>query len=184
MKDSEIVDLYWQRDQSAISRTDEKYGKSLVHTSYRILNSREDAEECLQDTYLSAWNNMPDDRPEYLGAYLMKIIRNCSLNRYRHMRAQKRYNGETLAFEELSECISDNASGVFEAMVKGELAGLINEFLATLSDEKRRVFVRRYFFSDSVKDISANMNMSESKVKSMLMRLRQSLEKYLRESGQ
>ena len=154
MQDNEIVELYWQREQSAILHTSVKYGRSLENTSYAILSSREDAQECVQDTYFAAWNSMPNDRPDYLGAYLMKIIRNLSLNLCRKQHAQKRNAGITLIYEELGECIPDRSGGVFEAMESGALAKIINSFLEGLDKEKRVVFVRRYFYSDSIKDIS------------------------------
>ena len=183
MQDHEIVELFWQRDQSAILQSSAKYGKSLESTSYRIVCSREDAEECVQDTYLAAWNGMPDDRPDYLGAYLMKIVRNLSINLYRKKHAQKRDSGTELVYDELSECIPDNSGSVFDTMENGALAKIINSFLEQLDTEKRIVFVRRYFYSDSVKDICEKMNMSQSKVKSMLMRMRAGLAEKIRQGG-
>lgn len=175
MQDKEIVELYWQRNQSAILESDKKYGKSLENTSFRILASREDAEECLQDTFLAAWNSMPTDRPEYLGAYLMKIIRNLSIDRYRTKHSGRRYAGETLIYEELDECIPDSGATAFETMEKGALAEIINSFLGGLAKEKRMVFVKRYFCSETIKDISKSMGISEAKIKSMLMRMRKKL---------
>ncbi|MBE6608441.1 MAG: sigma-70 family RNA polymerase sigma factor [Ruminococcaceae bacterium] len=183
MQDNEIVELFWQREQTAILQTSAKYGKSLENTSYAILHSWEDAQECVQDTYFAAWNSMPTDRPDYLGAYLMKIIRNLSLNLYRKQHAQKRNTGITLIYEELSECIPDSDEGVFESMESGALAKIINSFLEGLDKEKRIVFVRRYFYSDSVKDISDKLSISESKVKSMLMRLRRNLAEVISREG-
>ena len=175
LEDYEIVALYWERDQAAIAESDAKYGRHLRETSRHILCSYEDAEECAQDTFLAAWHSMPQDRPTYLGAYLMKIIRNISIDRYRKQRAQKRYAGEQLALDELSECIPDLTSSVFDTMERGALAAEINGFLAGLDPEKRMVFVRRYFFSESIREISEKMGISESKVKSMLMRMREKL---------
>ncbi len=183
MQDNEIVELFWQRDQSAILQCSAKYGKNLESTSYAIVRSKEDAQECVQDTYFAAWNSMPNDRPDYLGAYLMKIIRNLSINLYRKHHAQKRNTGIPLIYEELSECIPDSGESVFDTMESGNLTRIINKFLEGLEKEKRIVFVRRYFYSDSVKDISDKMNISESKVKSMLMRLRQNLAEVIRREG-
>ena len=183
MQDISIVDLFWQRNQAAITECELKYGKTLHYTSYSILSSNEDAEECVQDTYVAAWNSMPTDRPQYLGAYLMKIIRNLSINRYRRQNAQKRNAGQTLVYDELCECIPDKEGTVFDTMEKGALAKLIDRFLEGLDKEKRIVFVRRYFYSDSVKNISKSLGISESKVKSMLMRMRMQLAKAIKEAG-
>lgn len=183
MQDNEIVELFWQRNQSAILHCGAKYGKSLEHTSFSILKSEEDAKECVQDTYFTAWNSMPNDRPDYLGSYLMKIVRNISIDLYRRQKAKKRASGVTLIYEELSECIPDNSGSVFDTMENGALAKIINSFLEQLDTEKRIVFVRRYFYSDSVKDICEKMNMSQSKVKSMLMRMRAGLAEMIRQGG-
>ena len=183
MQDRDIVDLFWQRDQSAILHSSVKYGKSLESTSYAIVRSREDAQECVQDTYFAAWNAMPDDRPDYLGAYLMKIVRNLSINLCRKQSAKKRDSGVTLIYDELSECIPDNSLGVFEQMESGALASVINSFLEELDTQKRVVFVRRYFYSDSIQEISERLSLSESKVKSMLMRMRQKLAEAIRREG-
>ena len=183
MQDNEIVELFWQRNQNAILQSSAKYGKSLENTSYGILRSTEDAKECVQDTYFTAWNSMPTDRPDYLGSYLLKIVRNISIDLYRKQRAQKRASGVTLMYEELSECIPDNAPSVFDTMENGALARIINAFLEELESEKRIVFVRRYFYSDSVADISQKMNISQSKIKSMLMRMRQKLAERIRSEG-
>lgn len=183
MQDNEIVELFWKRDQSAILQTSAKYGKSLEHTSYAIVRSSEDAQECVQDTYFAAWNSMPNDRPDYLGAYLMKIIRNLSINLYRKNHAQKRNTGIPLIYEELSECIPDSGESVFDTMESGNLTRIINSFLEGLDSEKRIVFVRRYFYSDSIKEISDKLSISQPKVKSMLMRLRQNLAEIIRREG-
>ena len=183
MQDNEIVELFWKRDQSAILQSSVKYGKSLEHTSYSILRSEEDAKECVQDTYLAAWNSMPTDRPDYLGSYLLKIVRNVSIDLYRRQRAKKRSFGATIMYEELSECIPDNSPSVFDRMENGALARLINTFLEELDREKRIVFVRRYFYSDSIDDISQMLGISQSKIKSMLMRMRQRLAQLIRSEG-
>ena len=183
VQDHEIVDLFWKREESAILHSSVKYGKSLESTSFAIVRSREDAQECVQDTYLAAWNAMPDDRPNYLGAYLMKIVRNLSINLCRRQSAKKRDSGLTLIYDELSECIPDSSGGAFEQMESGALASVINAFLEDLDKEKRIVFVRRYFYSDSIKEISEKLYLSESKVKSMLMRMREKLAEAIRREG-
>lgn len=183
MQDNEIVELFWQRNQSAILHCGAKYGKSLEHTSFCILKSEEDAKECVQDTYFTAWNSMPNDRPDYLGSYLMKIVRNISIDLYRRQKAKKRASGVTLIYEELSECIPDNSASVFDTMENGALARIINKFLEELDREKRIVFVRRYFYSESISDICDSLGISQSKVKSMLLRMRQGLAERIRQEG-
>lgn len=173
MEDHKIVDLYWERSERAISETKLKYERMLSGISYSLLGSSEDVEECVNDTYLSAWNQMPADRPIYLGAYLSKIIRALSINRFRSQHRKKRGGFENLC-EELDECIPDNCS-IEEQYNNGRLTELIDRFLESLSEEKRVIFVRRYFYSDSVDQIARRTHMSVSKVKTSLHRMRESL---------
>ncbi len=184
MDDCEIVELYWRRDQSALVQSDLKYGAALEKASHRITGSLQDAQECRSDTLFSAWNRMPTDRPDYLGAYLMKILRNLSLDRWRRQHAEKRFAGQTLVFEELSECIPDGGGSVFDEMEKGALAKKLNAFLAGLEEEKRTVFLKRYFFSESIKEISSETGLSSAKIKSMLMRIRNRLAEFLAEENE
>ena len=177
MEDYEIVDLYWERSEKAISETKNKYDKMLTRISYSLLNSREDAEECVNDTYLSAWNQMPTDRPTYLGAYLSKIIRAGSISRFRSQHSKKRGGFENLC-DELDECVPDNYS-IEEEYNNGRLAEIINEFLDNLDEEKRLIFVRRYFYSDSVETIARRSGIGNSKVKVTLYRLRKLLRECL-----
>lgn len=177
MEDAEIVDLYWSREERAIQETDRKYGRMLYILSDRILRSPEDAEECLNDAYVSAWNSMPSNRPTYLGSYMAKIIRNLSLNRYERNLAQKR--GGNVVMTELSECIPGEDP---EETLRGEeIRRILNRFLEGLDKEKRVVFVKRYFFSESLAEISAATGLSEGKIKSILFRLRQRLKQELKE---
>ncbi len=173
MEDHKIVDLYWERSERAISETKLKYERMLSGISYSLLGSSEDVEECVNDTYLSAWNQMPTDRPIYLGAYLSKIIRALSINRFRSQHRKKRGGFENLC-EELDKCIPDNCS-IEEQYNNGRLTELIDRFLESLSEEKRVIFVRRYFYSDSVDQIARRTHMSVSKVKTSLHRMRESL---------
>lgn len=173
MEDYKIVDLYWERSERAISETKLKYERMLSGISYSLLGSSEDVEECVNDTYLSAWNQMPADRPIYLGAYLSKIIRALSINRFRSQHRKKRGGFENLC-EELDECIPDNCS-IEEQYDNGRLTELIDRFLESLSEEKRVIFVRRYFYSDSVDQIAKRTHMSVSKVKTSLHRMRECL---------
>lgn len=178
MEDSAIVEMYWQRKDDAIEKTDEKYGKMLNGISMSVLGCKEDAEECVSDTYLAAWNRMPDERPVYLGAFLSKITRHFSIDRYRKNTAARRGGREIR--EELTECIPSSAD-VFEEIENKELARVIDLFLSELDEEKRVIFIRRYFYNDSVQDICKRFSLSSSKVKSVLHRLRGTLKKRLQE---
>lgn len=177
MEDYQIVDLYWQRSESAIQESDRKYGKILFSASHNLLHSTEDAKECVNDTYLQAWQRMPEDRPAYLGAYLAKIVRALSVSRFRTEHRQKR-GGMGNITEELTECIPDRGS-LAEDYENGRLTELLNTFLYSLDEEKRRIFVRRYFFSDSIEEIVSSMGIGKSKVKTVLFRLREALRERL-----
>ena len=183
MDDRQIVDLYWERSETAISETSKKYGKYCCYIAYNILHNREDCEECVNDTYMRAWNAMPPQRPDRLSAFLGKITRNLSLNRYAKYTARKRGAGQTeLALEELRECIpaSDCVEQVIDDM---QLAETINAFLDTLPAETRKIFVRRYWYLSPVREIASDYEVSESKVKMKLMRTRNKLRKVLEKEG-
>ena len=177
MEDYKIVDLYWERSEDAIVETRHKYERMLSGISYSLLNSNEDAEECVNDTYLQAWNQMPTDRPIYLGAYLSKIIRALSISKFRSQHRKKRGGFENLC-SELDECIPDSCS-IEEQYQNGRLTELINRFLEDLPEEKRVIFIRRYFCSDSVEQISSRMQISVPKVKVSLHRMREELREIL-----
>ena len=173
MEDYQIVDLYWQRSENAIIETDRKYGRVLKRTSYSLLSSNEDAEECVNDTYLAAWNRMPDERPIYLGAFLTRIIRNISVSRYRTKHREKR-GGVGNVTEELLECISDKSS-IENDFDNDRLKTALNDFIGSLNEEKRAIFIRRYFWSEDIADIALAIGVSQSKVKTSLFRMRLSL---------
>jgi RNA polymerase sigma-70 factor (ECF subfamily) len=177
MEDFKIVDLYWERSERAISETRTKYERMLSGISYSLLRSEEDAEECVNDTYLSAWNSMPSDRPIYLGAYLSKIIRALSIDKFRSKHSKRRGGFEELC-EELDECIPDTSS-IQSQYENGQLAKTINRFIEELPEEKRVIFVRRYFYSDSVEQIAKRMGFTSSKVKTSLFRMREELRQIL-----
>ena len=177
MEDFKIVDLYWERSERAISETRTKYERMLSGISYSLLHSDEDAEECVNDTYLSAWNSMPSDRPIYLGAYLSKIIRALSIDKFRSKHSKRRGGFEELC-EELDECIPDPSS-IQAQYENGQLAKAINRFIAELPEEKRVIFIRRYFYSDSVEQIAKRMGFTSSKVKTSLFRMREELRQIL-----
>ena len=181
LEDYQIVDMYWAREESAISETDFKYGRMLNGISFAIVKTDEDAGECLNDTYLAAWNSMPDNRPDFLGAYLSKIIRRLSINRYKMTHREKR-GGMDAFTDELTECVKSDG-GVEDEIERSELAEAINRFLGGLAYEKRYVFVRRYFYSDSLEDISEKTGYSVPKLKSMLMRIRSALKEELEKEG-
>lgn len=183
MQDEQIVQLYWDRNEQAIPETDTKYGKYCTAIADNILGSREDAQECVNDTYLNAWNTMPPHRPKILSTFLGKIVRNLSFNRYKHSRAQKRGGGETaLVLDELCDIVSDKEN-VEEAFSHKELAEAISKFLSELSQEKRYTFLRRYWYTDSVKDIAEKCGRSENSVSVELNRTRKKLCDYLKERG-
>ncbi len=179
MEDHKIVELYWERSERALKETHGKYGRMLGSISYSLLSSYEDAEECLDDTYLAAWNSMPTDRPEYLGAYLAKIIRRISVSKYRREHAQKRGGTEAICME-LLECVSDGSTPERE-LENGRLTETLNKFLLSETERNRAVFVRRYFFSQSIEQISHETGIKAGSVKSILHRMRASLGKILRE---
>ena len=183
LNDERIVRLYWDRDEGAISATAEKYGKYCAAIAQNIIGVREDAEECVNDTYLRAWNSMPPHKPQVLSAFLGKITRNLAFDRYKRRAADKRGGGEMSAvLDELSELISDTEE-LEDALYKKELISAINVFLGTLSSDKRCIFVRRYWYADSVSDIAVRLGKKEGAVSMMLGRLRRQLRDYLTERG-
>lgn len=181
MDDSRIIELFWARDEKAVSEAEKKYGQYCYTIANNILLSHEDASECVNDMLLSAWNTIPPNRPEYLPGFLGSITRNLSLKKLRKKLAEKRGGGkQNLAMEELEECIPSEKS-IDEQLEAKELVKVINSFLETLKPEERKVFLRRYWFYDSVRDISSRYHYSESKVKSMLKRTRDRLRIRLQE---
>ena len=181
MEDKKIVDMYWARDEEAITQTSVKYGGMMHATSKSIVGSHEDAEECVNDAYLAAWNSMPENRPTYLGGYMAKIIRNISLNRYDRNHAAKR-QGVQVVFEELEGCLTDYNTPE-EEYEQGCLKEVLDNFLESLDEQKRVIFLRRYFYTDSIAEIAQRMQMSEGKIKSILFRLRGQLAATLKEAG-
>ncbi|MBR4031741.1 MAG: RNA polymerase sigma factor [Clostridia bacterium] len=179
MDDRRIVDLYWARDEHAILESDKKYGRMLHSLSYSLLSSREDAEECVNDTYLDAWGAMPTARPEFLGAFLSKITRRISVDRFRKKHREKRGGIDNLTAE-LTECVSEGRTPAEEYDDK-RISEQMNEFLYGQPKEKRVMFVLRYFYSSSIDEIAEKMGISESKVKTTLFRMRAELKERLEE---
>lgn len=184
MEDKKIVDLFWQRDESAISMAAAKYGAYCKTIANNILHNACDAEECVNDTYIGAWNSMPDNRPERLGHYLGKMTRWIALNRLDKRRSQKRGGNSTeaLPYEELVDYVASDTSTEDTVELK-EMCAAINRFLSKLSPVERQVFLARYWFAAPVADISEKFGFTQSKVKSQLMRTRNKLRKYLEVEG-
>ena len=183
MDDTKIIDLYWARSESALSETASKYGAYCYSISYHILSNREDSEESVNDTYLAAWNAMPPDRPSFLGAFLGKITRYISLDRWKHRSRQKRGGGEVvLCLEELKDCVSGWES-VEDAVLQKELLSGVTRFLDRLPPNERKVFLCRSWYLDSVQQISQRFGFSQSKTASMLHRIRKKLNRYLEQEG-
>lgn len=181
MEDKEIIRLYFERSECAVEETKKKYGSRLRALAMRILRDSRDAEECENDAYLGAWQKIPPQNPENLPAYLARIVRNQALKRYEFLRADKRNREVTVSFEELEGCLADVKTG--EADGESALAECLNEFLGTLKKENRRVFLLRYWYYLSVKEIAAECQMSQSQVESRLFRTRNKLREYMTERG-
>lgn len=183
MHDKDIVELYWNRDELAISFTEKKYGKYLFKISNNILSDIEDSVECVNDTYLKAWNSMPTNKPDILSLYLGKITRFLSIDRLRKRKSAKRSSSQyDLSLSELDECIS--SGNVTEESVDKKLLGeAISKYLLNVSEDARNSFIHRYYYMDSIKDIASYFFMSEAKVKTLLFRTRQGLKEYLRKEG-
>lgn len=183
MEDQKIIELYWNRSESAISETDAKYGKYCYSIAYNILTNNEDAEESVSDTYMAAWKSMPPHRPSILATFLGKITRHMSINRWRSRNRHKRGGGEIiLALEELEDCVADNET-VEKAFERKQLALVFNCFLDSLPETERQVFLCRYWYMDSISDIADYYGFSDSKVTSMLYRTRKKLREVLEKEG-
>ena len=183
MDDQAILDLYFDRSESAISETAAKYGPYCYSIAYNILTNVEDANEAVNDTWLGAWNSIPPHRPSVLSTFLGKITRRVSINKWDERNAKKRGAGEiALALDELVDCVP-SSQNVERTIERKELTRAINAFLAQLSETERDIFVCRYWFMSSIKEISANFKISESNAKTSLFRTRKKLYSYLQEEG-
>lgn len=180
--DEKIIEMFFARSEQAIQELDLKYGKVCHRLSYNIVNSRQDAEECVNDAYLGAWNAIPPAKPDPLLTYICKIVRNISLKIYYRKQAAKRSSAYTIAMEEIETCLAD--LNTVEAEIEArELARIIEDFLDTLTMENRAIFVRRYWFSDSCRDIAGFVGLSEKNISVRLTRIRQKMKRHLAESG-
>lgn len=180
MEDTKIIDLFWKRDESAIEQTSAVYGRYCHTIAFNILGSEEDVQECLNDTWLGAWNSIPPARPECLSAFLGKICRNLAISRYRAGHAFKR-TGDRMSesLEELGECVPAAVDNVSEEIDRRALEDAINRFLDSVSEKQRNVFIRRYFYLDTVAEIAGMYGLGQSDVKVTLLRMRRSLQKAL-----
>ena len=183
MRDDEIVALYWQRDETAIWETQQKYGRYLNKITYNVLADLGDCEEVVNDTCLKAWNSMPPHRPAVLGTFLGKIARQLSIDRFRTRNRKKRQGSEyILSLSELEECVS--GGDTTQQKVDGRLlAEAISSYLKILPEQACHTFVGRYYYMDPLKEVAAYCGMSESKAKSLLYRTRQGLKAYLKQEG-
>lgn len=181
MEDKQIIELYFDRNETAIKETENKYSAYLFVTAMNILNSREDSSECVNDTYFKAWNAIPPHNPPALKYFLGKITREISIDRFRKRYSGKRVGSEyEISLEELEECVSDGEYGDPEKTVElSFLAKSIGDYLRGCKREARIIFIMRYYFCDSIKDISGFLGVGESKVKSSLFRTRRGLKKWL-----
>ncbi|HAJ73505.1 MAG TPA: RNA polymerase subunit sigma-70 [Lachnospiraceae bacterium] len=183
MEDTRIVSLYWERNEQAIAESSAKYGRYCHSIAHNILMDDSDAEECVNDTWLRAWNAMPPHRPSVLQTFFGKITRNLSFDRYRRLHRQKRGGGQIeLALEELGEIVSGKDDPHF-MLIKKELAEEINRFLASLPEEKRMMFVLRYWYAESVSEIAKSCGKSVNNVSVTLSRIRAKLKEHLTERG-
>ena len=183
INDQQILDLFWSRNEEALDITMQKYGRILYKVAHNILHNGQDAEECVNDTLMQAWKAIPPKQPDFFGAYLAKITRNFSLQRWRKAGTAKRGGGQVnLILDELGETIPHPDSAE-QSLEYAQTVRSINIYMAKMDADSRIVFVRRYFFGDSVQDICTRFSASQSKIKSMLFRARQKLRLHLEQEG-
>lgn len=181
LEDKKIIELFFERNEKGIQELDHKYGKIFHKLSYNILQSKEDVEECMNDSYLGAWNRIPPEKPLPLVTYICKIVRNISLKKYYSCTAKKRDSRYTVALEEIEPCIAD-VNTVEDHMEAQELSKIIGQFLDTLTEQNRVIFIRRYWFGDSCRDIGEYVGITEKNVTVRLTRIREKMKNYLIES--
>lgn len=182
MEDKDIIELYFSRNEDAINQTKDKYGKACYKIAYNILFNNEDSEECVNETYLGAWNSIPPHKPDLLSAFLFKLTRRLSISRLRMNLAKKRYDCRTIPFDEIDFCV-EAKSRVYDNIEVEDLTRIIESFLKKQSVNARRIFICRYFYCDSISEISERFNFSHSKVKTTLFRTREKLKHCLIEEG-
>lgn len=183
LSDEEIIELYWKRNEQAIEETDGKYGKFLYTIAYNIVNDRLDSEECLNDTYLHTWKRIPPARPSFLAAFLSRITRDIAVDRWRKNNAERRVPRSMIVpLEELEGCVSDSPSSD-EAEAVNILARLLNNYLRTLTDRDKLIFMCRYYYSDQIGTIAQLLQVSERTVFRRLEHIRDGLRLALEEEG-
>ena len=184
LKDTEILDLYFARKEQAIAETQTKYGNYCFSIAFHVLHDQEDSEECVNDTWMRAWNSIPPNRPDHLNIFLGTITRNLSFDRYKKKKALKRGSGEVEAqLEELAECIPAAGAGTEDAVLAAELQRLINDFLRELPEKDCNVFLRRYWYSEEYAEIAKRYDMNLNSVKTSLFRTRGKLKAFLESQG-
>ena len=181
MDDLSIIELYFARDEQAIKETDTKYGKLCHSIAYNILNNNEDSEECVNDTYIGVWNTIPPTRPNNFMAFVCRITRNLSLKRIEAMARQKRSQATIVSLDELAEVLSDES--IADGISDEDIGKAISDFLRNEKEDVRNVFIRKYYFFDSIGDIAKRYGFTESKVKNMLYHTRNKLKEYLIKEG-
>jgi len=182
LEDSRIIALFFERSEQAIAELDNKYGSAIKKTAANILNDRLDVEECVNDTYLRTWNSIPPQKPSPLVSYVCKIARNLALDRYHANKAEKRNDAFDLILDEMEECIPSMLRVETEIEAK-ELSAAISRFLLTLSRDDRFLFVRRYWYADSVKELAAETRGNADRISVRLFRIREKLKKSLVKEG-
>ena len=180
MEDERIVALYWERNENAIRETEAKYGKFCYAIAYNVLRSREDADECVNDTWVGAWNAMPPERPKRLPSFLARITRNIAIDRYRYDGAQKRSAQTEIAMDEYYDCIPSAEASVEDTLALKEA---VNGFLASLDVRSRVIFMRRYWYSMSIAEIAESVCLSENHIGIILHRTRNKFKDYLKKEG-
>jgi len=182
MDDKQIIALFFERSEQAIIQLDLKYGTICTHISSNILKNEEDAKECVNDTYLAAWNSIPPQNPNPLLAYICKIVRNLSIKKYHSNTAKKRNCHYDIALQELENCLAASFS-LDDLFAEKELTKILNNFLAGLDKDSRVLFVRRYFYADSISDIAVRFGISKHNATVRLSRIRNKLKLFLEEEG-
>ena len=183
MDDEQILELYWQRDEAAIAHTEEKYGSYCMAIASRILAYREDAEECVNDTWLKAWTSIPPNRPKRFRLFLARLTRNLAINRYQEQNAKKRGSGEIgFVLDELAECLADESS-VEDEVISGELRDCIRRFADDLPDREAKLFIGRYFYLESIAELAGRLNITQNNASVTLGRIRGKLKMRLIKEG-
>ena len=182
MQDAQIVELYWNRDECAITESDLRYGAYCRHIAMNILTSFEDAEECVNDTWLRTWESVPPQKPDSLAAFFGRIVRNLSISRFRANRAQKRFDGISVLLSELDDCVPSGDS-VAKAVEGKLLSEVLDRWLSMLPSDDRVLFVRRYWFGDAVNTLAKEIGVTQNRMAQRMMRLRKSLKLALEKEG-